>query len=72
MTVLEKPPWRIMKIDLNDSVSDALQGLLLEFGALGVQVIDDDTRNVPGEPFEPTGRAEIIATFSIVKRVSQL
>ena len=64
MSTAEKPPWRIMKIELNDSVSDALQGLLLEFGALGVQVIDDDTRNVPDEPFEPTGRAEILATFS--------
>ena len=60
----EQPPWRVMKIDLKDSVSDALQGLLLEFGALGVQVIDDETRNVPDEPFTATGRAEILATFS--------
>ena len=64
METNEKPPWRVMKIDLRESVSDALQGLLLEFGALGIQVIDDETRNVPDEPMNLTGRAEILATFS--------
>ena len=50
-------------VDLGDKASEALQGILLEEGAIGIEVIDDDTRAVPGEVFEKTERARVIGTF---------
>lgn len=56
-------PWRRALIDVPMTASDALQGLLLELGSVGMQVEDDETRFIPDEPFEPTGMAHIKATF---------
>jgi len=50
-------------IDIGDHASEAMQGVLLDEGALGIEVIDDDTRAVPGEAHTPTGRARVIGTF---------
>jgi ribosomal protein L11 methyltransferase len=45
-------------------VSDSINGLLLQAGALGVEIEDDETRAVPGRLHRPTGRATLTATFS--------
>lgn len=60
---VERAPWRRVTADVIDVAQDAVTALLLDEGALGVEVIDDETRAIPGEPFTPTGRAQISATF---------
>jgi ribosomal protein L11 methyltransferase len=57
-------PWRRLSVDVTASVADAMSGLLLDEGALGLETEDDETRAVPGRASAPTGRASITATFS--------
>jgi ribosomal protein L11 methyltransferase len=60
----ELSPWRQLLLDCDMRVSETLAGLLLQAGALGLEVEDDETRAVPGRAHLPTGRATIIATFN--------
>jgi ribosomal protein L11 methyltransferase len=60
----ELAPWRRLTVDVSASVADAISGLLLDDGALGLETEDDETRAVPGRALAPTGRAVITATFS--------
>jgi ribosomal protein L11 methyltransferase len=50
-------------VDCHGDAQDAVSGLLLDEGALGLETVDDETRAVPGKPFLPTGRAQVTATF---------
>lgn len=59
----ERPPWRRVSVDVVAVAQDAVTALLLDEGALGVEVVDDETRAIPGEEFTPTGRAQISASF---------
>lgn len=61
---MAESPWRRLVVDVGMDASEAVQGVLLEAGALGIEVEDDETRAVPGRAMAPTGRATIIATFS--------
>jgi ribosomal protein L11 methyltransferase len=60
----EESPWRRVAVDADASVADALSGMLLDEGALGLETEDDETRAVPGRALAPTGRAVVTATFS--------
>lgn len=59
-----QPPWRVLKLIVPEMVSNALQGVLLEMGAMGLQIIDDETRAIPDQPSTPDQTAELLATFS--------
>ena len=59
-----QPPWRVLKLIVPETVSESLQGVLLEMEALGLQIIDDETRSIPDHPVEPEAMAELLATFS--------
>lgn len=59
----EPAPWRRATIDVAAAAADAVSGLLLDLGALGLEVEDDETRAVPGRALMPTGRALVVATF---------
>jgi ribosomal protein L11 methyltransferase len=59
----EPAPWRRATIDVAAAAADAVSGLLLDVGALGLEVEDDETRAVPGRALMPTGRALVLATF---------
>lgn len=61
---MAESPWRRLIVDVGMDASEAVQGVLLEVGALGLEVEDDETRAVPGRAMAPTGKATIIATFS--------
>lgn len=61
---MAESPWRRLIVDVGMDASEAVQGVLLDVGALGIEVEDDETRAVPGRAMAPTGRATIIATFS--------
>ena len=63
-SVTDLAPWRRLTVDVSASVADAISGLLLDDGALGLETEDDETRAVPGKALAPTGRAIITATFS--------
>ena len=63
MTKVELPPWRRVIVDVVDVAQDAVCSLLLDEGALGTEVVDDETRAIPGAAFTPTGRATVTATF---------
>ncbi|MCP4499420.1 MAG: 50S ribosomal protein L11 methyltransferase [Deltaproteobacteria bacterium] len=60
----EPSPWRRCIVDVVDQAADAMTALLMEEDACGLETEDDETRNVPDEPFKPTGRSKITATFS--------
>jgi ribosomal protein L11 methyltransferase len=60
---VEEAPWRTLTVEIAQAGADWVQGLLLDEGALGIQVEDDETRAVPGKAMAPTGRASILATF---------
>jgi len=62
----ELSPWRRLSADVSADVADAVSGLLLDEGALGLETEDDETRAVPGRAQAPTGRAVVTATFSRV------
>lgn len=59
----EPAPWRRATIDVAAGAVDAVSGLLLDLGALGLETEDDETRAVPGRALMPTGRAFVMATF---------
>ena len=59
-----QPPWRVLKLVVPQMVSDSLQGILLEMGALGLQIIDDETRSIPDHDVAPSEQAELLSTFS--------
>ena len=59
----EPAPWRRATIDVAAAAADAVSGLLLDLGALGLEVEDDETRAVPGRALMPTGRALVVGTF---------
>lgn len=61
---VELSPWRRLTVDVTAAVADAISGLLLDEGALGLETDDDETRAVPGKGLAPTGRSTITATFS--------
>jgi ribosomal protein L11 methyltransferase len=56
-------PWRQLIVDVAPDASEAVQGVALEQGALGIEIEDDETRAVPGRALAPTGRVTVIATF---------
>jgi ribosomal protein L11 methyltransferase len=60
----ELSPWRQLVVDVGADASEAVQGVLMEEGALGIELEDDETRAVPGQALAPTGRATVVATFS--------
>src|SRR4051812_36365245 len=62
--VPELAPWRRLHVDVPAGAADAISGLLVDEGALGLETEDDETRAVPGRAMAPTGRATITATFS--------
>jgi len=80
MTEEMSPPWRVLKLIVPQMVSDPLQGVLLDLGAVGLQIIDDETRAVPDTPAPPMHTAELLATFSnalgleagVIKRLSEV
>jgi ribosomal protein L11 methyltransferase len=57
-------PWRRISVDCRADAADAIGGILLHEGALGLETEDDETRAVPGRALAPTGRALITGTFS--------
>src|SRR5688572_26082726 len=57
-------PWRRITVDVDAMGADAVSGLLIDEGALGLETEDDETRAVPGRALAPTGRATITGTFS--------
>ncbi len=61
---MSESAWRRLIVDVGQDASEAVQGVLVEAGAVGIEVEDDETRAVPGRAMAPTGRATIIATFS--------
>ncbi len=56
--------WRQLSITVAEEFSADVQALLLAEGALGLEVVDDETRAVPEKPFVARHVAEIVATFS--------
>lgn len=60
----KESPWRRLVVDVGNDASEAVQGVLVEAGAIGIEVEDDETRAMPGKAMAPTGRATIIATFA--------
>ncbi|MBI1949011.1 MAG: 50S ribosomal protein L11 methyltransferase [Deltaproteobacteria bacterium] len=60
----ELSPWRRATVDVAVAAVDAVSGALVELGALGLEIEDDETRAVPGRASSPTGRAAVTATFS--------
>ncbi len=76
----ELAPWRRAHVDVPAAAADAVSGLLVDEGALGLETEDDETRAVPGRAQAPTGRAVVTATFSrarglearILKRIADL
>jgi ribosomal protein L11 methyltransferase len=62
--VLAPSPWRQLIVDVGADASEAVQGVLVDEGAVGIEVEDDETRAMPGRAMAPTGRATIIATFA--------
>lgn len=60
----EVSPWRRAVIDIGSDASEAVQGVLLEENALGIEIDDDETRAMPGRAMAPTGRSTVIATFA--------
>ncbi|MFZ9888529.1 MAG: 50S ribosomal protein L11 methyltransferase [Myxococcota bacterium] len=61
---MSESPWRRLVVDVGVDASEAVQGVLLDAGAIGIEVEDDETRAMPGRALAPTGRATVIATFS--------
>ena len=71
-----KQSWQQIVIDVSEDASPLVQQILLEMGALGLEIDDDETmslgfeidddemRTIPENPFIPTYRARIIATFA--------
>ena len=60
----ELSPWRRLTNDATATAADAVSGVLLDEGALGLETEDDETRAVPGKGLAPTGRSLITGTFS--------
>ena len=60
-----QPPWRVLKLVVPEMVSDSLQGILFEMGALGLQIIDDETRSVPDHEVAPSEQAELLSTLAM-------
>ncbi|HEY4221474.1 MAG TPA: 50S ribosomal protein L11 methyltransferase, partial [Myxococcota bacterium] len=60
----ETSPWRRLHVDVRGAAADAISGLLVTLGALGLETEDDETRAVPGRAAVLTGRSLITATFS--------
>lgn len=56
--------WRRVVVDVGQDASEAVQAALLEEGALGLEIEDDETRAMPGVALAPTGRVTVIGTFS--------
>jgi ribosomal protein L11 methyltransferase len=60
----ELSPWRRVHVDVPAEAADAISGLLVDEGSLGLETEDDETRAVPGKAAVLTGWATITATFS--------
>ena len=71
-----KQSWQQIVVDVSEDVSLKVQQVLLEMGALGLEIDDDETmalgfeidddemRAVPEKPFIPTHQSHIVATFT--------
>ncbi len=59
-----KQSWQQIVIDVSEEASPLVQQVLLEMGALGLEIDDDETRAVPEKPFTPTYQARIVAAFA--------
>lgn len=71
-----KHSWRQLIIDVSEDTSPLVQQILLELGALGLEIEDDETRalgfeieddemrTIPEKPFTSTHQAHIVATFA--------
>ena len=71
-----KQSWQQIVIDVSEEASPLVQQVLLEMGALGLEIDDDETRSlgfeidddemrtIPEKPITPTYQAHIIATFA--------
>lgn len=57
-------PWRQLVVDAADILVEPLSAVLLEQGALGIEVVDDTTRAMPGRATVVTRRATLVAPFS--------
>lgn len=53
----------VIEVDIEDRYSDVLSEVLLEAGAEGLSIDDDETRAIPDEVYTPTGRALLRASF---------
>ena len=60
----QEAQWRRVEVDCDMNVAEAITAVLMEQGALGIDVQDDETRAIPGKEVEPTGRAQVGATFA--------
>ena len=60
----EQAPWRRILVDVKSEVAEAVSAVLLEEGALGLELDDDETRAMPGRALAPTGRTTVLGTFS--------
>jgi len=57
-------PWRQLVVDCADILVEPVSAVLLEEGALGLEVVDDSTRAMPGRPTVVTRQATLVAPFS--------
>lgn len=64
-------PWRRLTLEVPDSISDVINSILDDEGALGVEIEDDETRAVPGKTAVLTGTAVLCATFSRVEGMEE-
>ena len=55
--------WRRIKVACPEEASVCVQDLLLYEGALGLEIIDDETRCIPEKPFTAEHQAMVIGTF---------
>ncbi len=55
--------WRLACLTVPEDNSLYVQQILLSLGALGLEVEDDESRNVPEKDFSPNHQAMITATF---------
>lgn len=54
----------VIEVEIDDRYGEAVSDILVEAGAEGASIDDDETRAIPDEPYTPTGRALVRASFS--------
>lgn len=57
----------VIEVDIEDRYSDVVAEILIDAGAEGLSIDDDETRALPDEPYTPTGRAMLRASFEPVQ-----